>query len=113
MIQVTTKSDFNEMVLITSGLKIINFWAAWSDACIHVFTLMQAITALLNGGDKIIFIDWDRQVGLARELKVYGVPSLLIYNGGFEVARGSGIISEFELKNWIEKEKAMMKRRAI
>lgn len=113
MIHVATKSDFNEIVLFASGLKIINFWAAWCDASIHMFTLMQAITALLNGEDKIVFIDWDRQLGLARELKVYGVPSLLIYNDGFEVTRCSGVISESELKNWVEKEKAIMKHRAI
>ena len=43
--------------------------------------------------DAIIYIDWDLQRGLAKNLEVHGVPTLLIYFAGNEVGRFSGMLS--------------------
>ena len=105
MIQVITKPDFNKSILATSGIKIVNVWAFWCDGCLHMFSLMPYIDASLDNGDKIIYIDWDQNKKLAKELCVYGVPTLLLYQGKDEVARYSGTADVRALKRLINHKK--------
>ena len=105
MIQVATKPDFNKAILATSGIKIVNVWAFWCDGCIHMFSLMPYLNASLDNGDRIAYIDWDRNKNLAKELCVYGVPTLLVYQGKDEVARYSGTTDVRALKRLINHKK--------
>jgi len=99
--------DFEDQVLDTRGMVLVNFWAWWSDECGRMSTVMGKVTDLLDVKDAIVQLDWDHHRGLARELEVFGVPTLLIYMKGNEVGRHSGTMSEddlmrrvFEVKNF-------------
>jgi len=105
MIQVTTKPDFNRAISATSGIKLVNVWAFWCDGCLYMFSLMPYLNASLDNGDRIVYIDWDQNKKLAKELCVYGVPSLLVYQGKNEVARYSGTTDVRALQNWIDHKK--------
>jgi len=89
--------DFEDQVMDTSGMVLVNFWAWWSDECGRMSTVMRKVTDLLDDKDAIVQLDWDHHRGLAHELEVFGVPTLLIYMNGNEVARYSGTMSENDL----------------
>jgi len=89
--------DFEDQVLNTSGMVLVNFWAWWSDECARMSTVMRKVTDLLDEKDAIVQLDWDHHRGLARELEVFGVPTLLIYMKGNEVRRYSGTMSDNDL----------------
>ena len=105
MIQVVTKPDFNKAILATSGINIVNVWAFWCDGCLYMFSLMPYLNASLDKGDGIVYIDWDQNKKLAKELCVYGVPTLLVYQGKDEVARYSGTADARALRKWINHKK--------
>jgi thioredoxin 1 len=89
--------DFEDQVMDTSGMVLVNFWAWWSAECGRMSTVMRKVTDLLEVKDAIVHLDWDHHRELARELKVFGVPTLLIYMNGNEVGRHSGTMSENDL----------------
>jgi len=77
----------------TKGLLLVNFWAVWSIQCHHMSDVMRDMKTQINDTDTIVYIDWDLQRGLAKNMEVYGVPILLIYFGGHEVGRLSGVLN--------------------
>ena len=97
--------DFEDQVLATCGMVLVNFWAWWSDECGRMSTIMRKVTDLLDEKDAIVQLDWDHHRGLARELEVFGVPTLLIYMKGNEVGRYSGTMSEDDLMKRVIKAK--------
>jgi thioredoxin-like negative regulator of GroEL len=60
-------------------------------------TTMRRLKNLLDEEDVIVQVDWDHQKILVSELKVYGIPTLLIFASGDEVARYSGIVNKDDL----------------
>ena len=58
---------------------------------------MRNVVALIDEQDAIVHIDWERQKRLARKLGVFGVPTLLIYINGRELARYSGTMDKNDL----------------
>ena len=66
-----------------------------------MMSLMGDVQDLLGEGDVIVQVDWDQQRQLAKEFEVLGVPTLLIFVCGHEVARYYGTISEEDLRKCV------------
>lgn len=64
-------------------------------------SLMTRVQDLLDENDTIVQVDWDHQRGLAQESEVLGVPTLLIFAQGREVARYYGTLNEDELRKCV------------
>ena len=90
-------TNFDDQVLKAKGVVLVNVWAGWSEGCRQMSTTMRKLGNLLDEPDRIVQIDWDHQKKLANELKVYGVPTLLIFSSGSEIGRYSGILAKDDL----------------
>ena len=97
MIRVEDRNSFKERVLSTKGMLLINFWAWWSKECRTMYEIMRDMAALVDEHDAIVQIDWERQKQLVQELEIFGVPTLLLYFNGSELARYSGTMNKNEL----------------
>ena len=113
MFNVVDSNTFNEQVLSAPGMVLVNFWAWWSDECHKMSSLMRRIHSILDERDAIVQIDWDQQKQFANDLEVIGVPSLLIYIGGDEIVRYSGIMSKDELLQRVLKAKEALPRKEV
>jgi len=96
-------SNYDQQVLSSKGVVLINFWANWCDECQQMSLLMEEISHFLHKGDTILQVDWDKEKQLAQKAEVIGVPTLLFYFKGNEISRYFGIISKDELLNQINK----------
>ena len=94
-------AKFGEYVRKSKGMVFVNFWTPWSDECRYMSSLMADVQHLLEEQDSIVQVDWDRETQLVRELEILGVPTLLIFVCGDEVARYYGTMSEGELRNCV------------
>jgi thioredoxin 1 len=97
MLPTINENSFNEQVKTAKGIVLVNFWASWSEECRRMRSVMQKVEHLVDEDHAIIHIDWDQQKQLARELEVFGVPTLLIYIKGRELARYSGTVDKLDL----------------
>ena len=89
--------NFNEQVLNAKGVVLVNVWAGWSKHCRQMSTIMCKLKNLLDEQDSIVEIDWDQEKQLVNNLEVYGIPTLLIFSRGTEIARYSGIAATGDL----------------
>ena len=97
MLRIDDENGLKKHSLDTKGMLLVNIWADWSIQCRNMSYVMRNIRALLDDKDTIVYIDWHHQKGLAKKLEVFGVPTLIIYFSGQEVARFSGTMSEVVL----------------
>jgi thioredoxin 1 len=96
---------FGEYISKSRGLVAVNFWTRWSDECRHMSSLMDAAQHLLDEQDSIVQVDWDQERELVEKLDVLGVPTLLLFLCGNEVARYYGTMTEDDLKTCIAEAK--------
>ena len=87
VIRSVDSAGFGEYVLESKGLVVANFWTLWSDECRHMSALMADVQHLLDEQDSILQVDWDQERQLAQKLDILGVPTLLLFDCGNEVAR--------------------------
>ncbi|MDL1963676.1 MAG: thioredoxin family protein [Deltaproteobacteria bacterium] len=59
------------------------------------------VAEFLDKKDTIVQIDWEQRKHLTQKLKVFGVPTQLIYIGGCEAARRSGTMNRDDLMKLI------------
>jgi thioredoxin-like negative regulator of GroEL len=97
MIRIEDENGLTKQLHNTNGMLLVNVWADWSIQCHNMSDVMQNIKILLDDKDDIAYVDWQHQKGLAKKLEVFGVPTLIIYFSGEEVARFSGTMSEVVL----------------
>jgi thioredoxin 1 len=94
-------AKFGEYVLKSKGMVLVNFWTPWSQECRNMSSLMGDVQDLLVEQDRIVRVDWDQQRQLAKEFEVLGVPTLLIFVRGHEVARYYGTMNEEDLRKCV------------
>ncbi len=87
--------------LINSGeLVIVDFFATWCGPCQMFLPIFEEVSAETEGAT-LIKIDIDQDTDFAGESNVMGVPTIVAYKGGAEVARFSGFKPADELKAFI------------
>lgn len=111
MFDMVDANNFEQQVLHANGMVLVNFWAWWSIDCRKMTAVMNKIAVILDEVDLIVQIDWDQQKQLAQKLAVIGVPTLLIYFKGREVARYFGTIKTDDLLKQIIKKRGEMNNR--
>jgi thioredoxin 1 len=92
------KQNYDE--LVKSGLVLVDFYAEWCGPC---KMLAPALEALSNQREeiKIVKVDVDEQVDLARHYGIMSVPTMLLYKDGAIVSKKSGYHTLDMLNEWV------------
>ncbi|UPT70303.1 MAG: rhodanese-like domain-containing protein [Flavobacterium sp. JAD_PAG50586_2] len=85
--------------LIKSGDRVmIDFNAKWCEPCKKMKPYIQKLQEDLKDKIKIVLLDADENKTLIEQLKLEGLPTIIVYEKGKEVWRNTGYISEEDLK---------------
>ena len=77
---------------------LVDFWATWCGPCKAMMPALDALKAEMGDGIRIVKIDVDQNIDLAVQMKVLGVPTLMLYRNGQLLWRESGVQTMESLK---------------
>lgn len=85
-----TDADFEERVLGSDGVVLVDFWAEWCVPCHMVSPVVEEIGNEKGETLKVAKLNIDENPQATRTYGVMSIPSLILFKGGQEVARVIG-----------------------
>jgi len=100
-----TKQNFDEEVLKTEDVVLVDFWATWCGPCKMFAPVLEEIASENHSGLKIGKVDVDNEPDLAGQFKVKSIPTVGIFKVGKLAATSVGVKSKKDLMQMVEQVK--------
>ena len=99
----TKDENFENDVLKSSMLTLVDFWAEWCGPCKQISPLLEEIANEKKDIIKIIKLNVDENRETAGKYNIMGIPTLLLFKGGEVVGSTVGAsMTKSQLIDWIE-----------
>ena len=87
-----TQENFEQEVLKSSDITIVDFWATWCGPCKMFSPIIDEIAEENHPGLKVGKVNVDEQPDLAGQYRVMSIPTIYIFKDGEPVNRIVGAV---------------------
>lgn len=94
---------FEEEVIKSDKLTVVDFYADWCGPCRKLSPIVEEVENEFDGQVKFSKINTDENIDVAREYQVSGLPTLLVFKNGEVVERMVGLMPKSSVISGIEK----------
>lgn len=84
---------------------LVDFFAEWCGPCKVMSPILKEVKDKMGDDVSIIKVDVDRNSALAKQFQIMGVPTLILFKGGIQKWRESGVIRSEDLIRVLERYK--------
>ena len=92
MIVEVNDSNFEEVVLKSKKLVIIDFWAEWCGPCRMVDPIVMEISEEYAGRVLAVKVDVDSNPGISSKLGIRNIPTVMFFKDGEMVDKQVGAV---------------------
>jgi len=79
---VVTEATFEQEVLKSEKPVIVDFWAEWCGPCHAVAPVLDKIVEERAGELKLVKVNIDEEMELARRFSISSIPTIMLFRGG-------------------------------
>ena len=97
-----TDSGFDQEVLKASGTVLVDFWASWCGPCRLIAPLMDWAADTYADRLSVGKLEVDGNPTTRDQYQVQGIPTLMLFRDGEELARHEGAIAKPQLQAFLD-----------
>ncbi len=101
-ISTLTDTTFDEEITGASSPVLVDFWAEWCGPCHMVAPVLEEIASENEGRMRVVKVNVDESVELARRFEVMSIPTLILFSEGEPKVRLVGAKPKHQLLQEIE-----------
>ncbi len=97
-----TNDTFDEEVLKSSTVVMVDFWATWCGPCKIVAPVVEELAKEYGEKANFVKVNTDENADLARKFKIRGIPTLIFFKDGEVKDQIVGAVPKAQLKTKID-----------
>jgi thioredoxin 2 len=98
-----TDAEFDRVIADADVPVIVDFYADWCGPCKVMAPVFDELAHEQQGKALVLKMDTDRSPQVPRRLGIRGIPTLIVFRGGREVARQVGAVPKAALLELLER----------
>ncbi len=97
-----TDSSFEQDVLKSEGLVLVDFWAEWCGPCKTIAPSLEQISEEMAGEITIAKINIDENPNTPTKYGVRGIPTMMLFKDGEVAGTKVGASPKGQIEEWIK-----------
>ena len=93
---------FEKQVARSSVPVVVDVWAPWCGPCRMMAPSFEQAASQMEPHVRFLKLNSDEEQQAAGRLGIRGIPTLLMFSGGREIARQSGAMTAMQIAAWVK-----------
>ncbi len=102
LIKQVTDSTFEQEVLQSDQPVLVDYWAEWCGPCKSLAPVLDDLALEYQGRLKVAKLNVDENSEIPPRYNIRGIPTLILFKSGVEVATKMGALSKSQLSAFID-----------
>ncbi len=97
-----TDSQFEQSVLKSQGIAVVDFWAPWCGPCVHMAPALEAFAEANTGQVAVFKVDVDENPRTAQAFQIRSIPTVIFFKDGKPADISIGAVSQSVLQKKLD-----------
>lgn len=102
MIKHTSDNAFDQDVLKSDEPVLVDYWAEWCGPCKMIAPILDEVSKDYGGRLQVVKVNVDENQSVAAKYGIRGIPTLMLFKNGAQVATKVGALSKSQLKLFLD-----------